>query len=72
MPSALRFEPVAMVVGGRSEPVDDDWEGVEAIEEISEQYEKKHYRMEPHRSLYRDFNTAFRNATGFRTRTVEA
>src|SRR5690242_11667348 len=36
------------------------WEGVEEIEEISEQYAKKHYRMEPHRSLYRDFNTAFR------------
>lgn len=48
------------------------WEGVEEIEEISEQYAKKHYRLEPHRSLYRDFNTAFRNATGFRARTVEA
>lgn len=48
------------------------WQGVEEIEEISEQYAKKHYRMEPHRSLYRDFNTAFRNATGFRARTVEA
>ena len=30
MPSALRFEPVAVVVGGRSEPFDDDWEAVEA------------------------------------------
>lgn len=48
------------------------WEGVEEIEEISEQYAKKNYRLEPHRSLYRDFNTAFRNATGFRARTVEA
>jgi len=48
------------------------WDGVEEIEEISEEYAKKHYRMEPHRSLYRDFNTAFRNATGFRARTVEA
>jgi hypothetical protein len=48
------------------------WSGVEEIEEISEQYAKKHYRLEPHRSLYRDFNTAFRNATGFRARTVEA
>lgn len=48
------------------------WAGVEEIEEISEQYAKKHYRLEPHRSLYRDFNTAFRNATGFRARTVEA
>lgn len=48
------------------------WEGVEEIEEISETYAKKNYRLEPHRSLYRDFNTAFRNATGFRPRTVEA
>ena len=48
------------------------WDGVEAIEEISEQYAKKNYRLEPHRSLYRDFNTAFRNATGFRARAVEA
>jgi hypothetical protein len=48
------------------------WEGVEAIEEISESFAKKNYRLEPHRSLYRDFNTAFRNATGFRARTVEA
>jgi tRNA (adenine37-N6)-methyltransferase len=30
MPSALRFDPVAVVVGGRSEPFDDDWEAVEA------------------------------------------
>ncbi len=48
------------------------WDGVEEIEEISEEYAKKHYRFEPHRSLYRDFNTAFRNATGFRARAVEA
>lgn len=48
------------------------WEGVEEIDEISEQYAKKNYRLEPHRSLYRDFNTAFRNATGFRPRAVEA
>jgi hypothetical protein len=48
------------------------WEAVEEIEEIYEHYAKKHYRLEPHRSLYRDFNTAFRNATGFRARTVEA
>jgi hypothetical protein len=48
------------------------WDGVEEIEEISEQYAKKNYRLEPHRSLYRDFNTAFRNATGFRPRAVEA
>jgi tRNA-Thr(GGU) m(6)t(6)A37 methyltransferase TsaA len=31
MPSALRVEPVAVVVGGRSDPVDDDWDAVEAI-----------------------------------------
>jgi tRNA (adenine37-N6)-methyltransferase len=30
MPSALRFDPVAVVLGGRSEPLDDDWEAVEA------------------------------------------
>ncbi|MBI3769399.1 MAG: hypothetical protein HY271_13050 [Deltaproteobacteria bacterium] len=48
------------------------WENVEELEEISEQFAKKHYRLEPHRSLYRDFNTAFRNATGFRARAVEA
>lgn len=53
-------------------PNADGWESVEEIEEISEQYAKKHYRLEPHRSLYRDFNTAFRNATGFRARTAEA
>jgi hypothetical protein len=47
------------------------WEGVEEIEEIAEAFTKKNYRLEPHRSLYRDFNTAFRNATGFRPRTVE-
>ena len=39
MPSALRFEPVATVVGGRSEPVDDDWEGVEAIIRLDERFE---------------------------------
>ena len=48
------------------------WNGVEEIEEISETFAKKNYRLEPHRSLYRDFNTAFRNATGFRARAVEA
>jgi len=48
------------------------WAGVEEIDEISERYEKKHYRAEPHRALYRDFNTAFRSATGFRPRVVEA
>jgi hypothetical protein len=48
------------------------WDGVEEIEEISERYEKKLYRSEPHRALYRDFNTAFRSATGFRSRAVEA
>ncbi len=48
------------------------WEGVVEIEEISETFVKKHYRLEPHRSLYRDFNTAFRNATGFRPRTIGA
>jgi hypothetical protein len=48
------------------------WQGVEEIEEIGEGFAKKNYRLEPHRSLYRDFNTAFRNATGFRARTVEA
>ena len=47
------------------------WDGVEEIEEISESFAKKNYRLEPHRSLYRDFNTAFRNATGFRPRSVE-
>jgi tRNA (adenine37-N6)-methyltransferase len=30
MPSALRFDPVAVVLGGRSQPFDDDWEAVEA------------------------------------------
>ena len=39
MPSALRFEPVATVVGGRSEPVDDDWEGVEAVIRLDERFE---------------------------------
>jgi len=47
------------------------WAGVEEIDEITEAFAKKNYRLEPHRSLYRDFNTAFRNATGFRARTVE-
>jgi hypothetical protein len=48
------------------------WEGVAAVDEIAADFAKKHYRLEPHRSLYRDFNTAFRNATGFRPRAVEA
>jgi len=48
------------------------WAGVVEIDEISETFTKKNYRLEPHRSLYRDFNTAFRNATGFRPRSVEA
>jgi len=39
MPSALRFEPVAVVVGGRTEPVDDDWEAVEAIVRFDERFE---------------------------------
>jgi len=39
MPSALRFEPVATVVGGRTEPVDDDWEGVEAVIRLDERFE---------------------------------
>jgi tRNA-Thr(GGU) m(6)t(6)A37 methyltransferase TsaA len=39
MPSALRFEPVAVVVGGRTEPVDDDWEGVEAIVRFDERFD---------------------------------
>ena len=47
------------------------WQDVQEIDEISESFSKKNYRLEPHRSLYRDFNTAFRNATGFRPRSVE-
>ena len=39
MPSALRFEPVATVVGGRNEPVDDGWDGVEAIVRLDERFE---------------------------------
>jgi tRNA (adenine37-N6)-methyltransferase len=39
MPSALRFEPVATVVGGRTEPFDDDWEGVEAVIRLDERFE---------------------------------
>ena len=39
MPSALRFEPVATVVGGRSESVDDDWDAVEAIVRFDERFD---------------------------------
>jgi tRNA (adenine37-N6)-methyltransferase len=39
MPSALRFEPVATVVGGRSEPVDDAWDAVEAIVRFDERFD---------------------------------
>jgi tRNA-Thr(GGU) m(6)t(6)A37 methyltransferase TsaA len=39
MPSALRFEPVATVVGGRSEVRDDDWEAVEAIVRFDERFD---------------------------------
>src|SRR3989442_1372582 len=39
MPSPLRFEPIAAVVGGRTEPVDDDWESVEAIVRFDERFE---------------------------------
>ena len=53
-------------------PNPDGWESVAEVDEIGETLVKKAYRLEPHRSLYRDFNTAFRNATGFRPRTVEA
>jgi len=52
-------------------PNPDGWGGVAELDEISERFEKKNYRLEPHRSLYRDFNTAFRNATGFRPRSVQ-
>ena len=38
MPSALRFEPIAIVVGGRAEAVDDDWERVEAIVRLDERF----------------------------------
>ena len=38
MPSALRFEPVATVVGGRSEPVDDDWDAVEAVVRFDDRF----------------------------------
>jgi tRNA-Thr(GGU) m(6)t(6)A37 methyltransferase TsaA len=39
MPSALRFEPVAVVVGGRAEARDDDWEAVEAIVRFDERFD---------------------------------
>jgi tRNA-Thr(GGU) m(6)t(6)A37 methyltransferase TsaA len=39
MPSALRFEPVAAVVGGRPEVRDDDWDAVEAIVRIDERFD---------------------------------
>ena len=39
MPSALRFEPVATVVGGRGEPVDDDWDRVEAVIRLDDGFE---------------------------------
>jgi tRNA-Thr(GGU) m(6)t(6)A37 methyltransferase TsaA len=47
MPSALRFEPVATVLGGRAwahaaegggSAVDDDWEGVEAIIRLDQRF----------------------------------
>jgi tRNA-Thr(GGU) m(6)t(6)A37 methyltransferase TsaA len=38
MPSALQVEPVAVVVGGRTEPVDDDWDAVEAIVRLDERF----------------------------------
>jgi tRNA (adenine37-N6)-methyltransferase len=38
MPSALRFEPVATVVGGRSEAVDDDWDKVEAVVRLDDRF----------------------------------
>jgi tRNA (adenine37-N6)-methyltransferase len=39
MPSALRFEPVAVVVGGRAEVRDDDWDAVQAIVRFDERFE---------------------------------
>jgi tRNA-Thr(GGU) m(6)t(6)A37 methyltransferase TsaA len=39
MPSALRFEPVATVVGGRDEAIDDDWDAVEAIVRFDARFE---------------------------------
>jgi tRNA-Thr(GGU) m(6)t(6)A37 methyltransferase TsaA len=39
MPSALRFEPVAVVVGGRDEVVDDDWDAVEAILRFDDRFD---------------------------------
>jgi hypothetical protein len=50
-------------------PNPDGWAGVDEVDAIDDGLVKKNYRLEPHRSLYRDFNTAFRNATGFRPRT---
>jgi tRNA (adenine37-N6)-methyltransferase len=38
MPSALRFEPIATVVGGRADVRDDDWEGVEATIRLDERF----------------------------------
>jgi hypothetical protein len=48
------------------------WEGVDEVDEIGARLVKKHYRQEPHRALYRDFNTVFGNSTGFRPRAAEA
>lgn len=53
-------------------PTPNGWAGVEEVDDITETLVKKNYRLEPHRSLYRDFNTAFRSATGFRPRTPAA
>jgi hypothetical protein len=53
-------------------PNPEGWAGVEEVDEIGDELVKKNYRLEPHRSLYRDFNTAFRNATGFRPRAGRA
>ena len=34
----IHLEPVAIVVGGRSEPIDDDWAGEEAIVRVDAQF----------------------------------
>jgi hypothetical protein len=51
-------------------PNPDGWASVTEVDEISDSLVKKNYRREPHRALYRDFNSAFRNATGFRARAT--
>ncbi|MDH7603237.1 MAG: hypothetical protein QHI38_13955 [Armatimonadota bacterium] len=53
-------------------PLVNGWNDVEIVDELPENYIKKWHRIPNYKTLYRDFNTAFRNVGGPRGRFVNA